>query len=440
MMERQLDVWINDVLVGVLREFNGLWAFAYSQEWLNRPDAHALCPGLPLQLDEHVDGASVRPVQWYFDNLLPEEGQRLLIAQRIGTAIEDAFSLLQRFGAESAGSLTLLPPGQQPVAGGTQPLTHEVLSARIREMPRVPLAERSAKKMSLAGAQHKVAVIYQDGQLLEPTGSTPSTHILKPDHPDVAWGHSAVNEWFVMTLAKRLGLDVPAVSRLYVPQPVYLVERFDRAFAQAEWQRLHCIDACQLTGLSREYKYSAGSVQKLSDIAKLCVPPVKAREALFKWLVFNVLVGNEDAHLKNLSFLVGRKGVALAPFYDLLSTAVYGTRAFDQDKWPTQSTLAWPLNGVLCLREVTGALLIDAGAAMGIKPATAKKHIDALAGKIYQQATALQNEVQRQNEALSEAQPALRATFNGEMRLLRAIVEIVIREMASQVSGATGLR
>ena len=131
-MERQLNVWINNVLVGVLRESNGLWAFAYSQEWLSRPDAHALSPGLPLQPNEHVDGASVRPVQWYFDNLLPEEGQRLLIAQRIGTAVADAFSLLQRFGAESAGSLTLLPPGQQPVAGGTQSLTDEVLSSSFR--------------------------------------------------------------------------------------------------------------------------------------------------------------------------------------------------------------------------------------------------------------------------------------------------------------------
>ncbi|HUE92329.1 HipA domain-containing protein [Pseudomonas sp.] len=432
-MPRVLNIWINSVMVGALREFNGLWAFAYSQEWLNREDAHPLCPGLPLQSEEHVDGASVRPVQWYFDNLLPEEGQRLLIAQSVGRAFEDAFGLLEYFGAESAGSLTLLPPGEVPEAGGLRALSYEELSTRIQDMPRVPLAERSAKKMSLAGAQHKVAVILRDGQILEPTGSTPSTHILKPDHPDVAWAHSVINEWFVMTLAKRLGLNVPQVTRLYVPQPVYLIERFDRLPEQPDWRRLHCIDACQLTGLSREFKYSAGSVSRLNTITKLCVPPVKAREALFKWLVFNVLVGNEDAHLKNLSFLVGRKGVALSPFYDLLCTAVYGTRAFDQDKWPGQAALAWPLNGVANLSAVSRALLVEVGVDMGIKPATANKHIDQLADNAYAQAKALQEEVAQQNEALIQTRPEIRATLNGEMRLLRAMVEIVIREMARQI-------
>lgn len=434
-MERELNAWINNVFVGVLRELNGLWAFRYSQEWLGGSDAYPLSPDLKLQVEEHVDGASLRPVQWYFDNLLPEEGQRKLTAKSIGISVDDAFSMLEYFGAESAGSLTLLAPGVVPVEGGAEELPYGVLSSRIHEMPQVPLAERSAKKMSLAGAQHKVAVVYQDGLILEPTGSTPSTHILKPDHPDVAWAHSVINEWFIMTLAGRLGLNVPEVTRLYVPQPIYLIERFDRVHAQAEWRRLHCIDACQLTGLSREYKYSAGSVEKLNEITRLCVPPVKAREALFKWVVFNVLVGNEDAHLKNLSFLVGRKGVALSPFYDLLSTAVYGTRALDQDRWPAQSTLAWPLNGVSSLPAISGQVLVDVGVGMGIRPATAKKYVEELAGKIYEQAKVLQSEVERQNEVLVQTQPEIRATLNGEMRLLRAIVEIVIREMANQVLG-----
>jgi hypothetical protein len=84
--------------------------------------------------------------------------------------------------------------------------------------------------MSLAGAQHKLAVVLQDGALFEAAGATPSTHILKPDHPDTDYHHSAINEWFVMRLAKRLGIDVPDVHRRYVPSPVYLIDRFDRVF------------------------------------------------------------------------------------------------------------------------------------------------------------------------------------------------------------------
>ncbi|MEB3734178.1 HipA domain-containing protein [Halopseudomonas pachastrellae] len=148
-------------------------------------------------------------MQWYFDNLLPEEGQRTLIAEAAGVAIADAFALLQHFGAESAGSITLLPPGERPQPGSTQPLSAVTLSQRIQSMPEVPLAQRAAKRMSLAGAQHKVAVIYRDGQLLEPVGSEPSTHILKPNHPGEDWRHSVINEWFVMTLAGRVGLPVP---------------------------------------------------------------------------------------------------------------------------------------------------------------------------------------------------------------------------------------
>lgn len=76
MMERSLNVWINNACVGILRENNGLWAFGYSQAWLDNPDTYPLCPLIPLQLEEIYDGATSRPVQWFFDNLLPEEGQR----------------------------------------------------------------------------------------------------------------------------------------------------------------------------------------------------------------------------------------------------------------------------------------------------------------------------------------------------------------------------
>ncbi|WP_278249933.1 HipA domain-containing protein [Azotobacter chroococcum] len=84
-------------------------------------------------------------------------------------------------------------------------------------MPSVPLVEGAFKRMSLAGAQYKLAVVLQDGQLFEPSGRMPSTHILKPDHPHESYAHSVINEWFVMTLAGRLGLAVPRVERRYVP-------------------------------------------------------------------------------------------------------------------------------------------------------------------------------------------------------------------------------
>ena len=302
---RSLRASINQTEVGTLQEVGGLWSFQYTDAWLNNPKRFALSPHLPLTAEPLLDGASQRPVQWYFDNLLPEEGQRTLLAGDARLDAADAFGLLAWYGAESAGSVTLLPPDAGPqTVEPLRPLPNEALDARIRLLPKAPLTHSAIKRMSLAGAQHKLAVVLQDGALFEPAGATPSTHILKPDHPDDDYPHSVINEWFVMRLAKRLGLDVPEVHRRYVPSPVYLIDRFDRIPEAHGWQRRHVIDACQALGLDRSFKYSQGSIESLAALANACRTPAVARSRLFGWLVFNVLVGNSDAHLKNLSFVV----------------------------------------------------------------------------------------------------------------------------------------
>ena len=271
MSSRALRAWINQTEVGTLREAAGLWSFEYAPTWLQNAQSHALSPHLPLVAGPQLDGASQRPVQWYFDNLLPEEGQRLLLAGDAALDAADAFGLLAWYGAESAGSLTLLPPEAAPeVAEPLHPLPDEALAARIRRLPKAPLAQGALKRMSLAGAQHKLAVVLEAGALFEPAGATPSTHILKPDHPDEDYPHSVINEWFVMRLAQRMGLAVPPVHRQYVPAPVYLIERFDRIREAQGWQRRHVIDACQLLGLDRSFKYSQGSMVTLAALANAC--------------------------------------------------------------------------------------------------------------------------------------------------------------------------
>lgn len=432
MTGRQLNVWINLDLIGVLSEHNGLWAFSYAPAWLEKSAAYPLSPHLPLQQEQHIDGATDRPVQWYFDNLLPEEEQRRLIARAAHVGIEDAFGMLQHFGAESAGSLTLLPPGQEPETGRVAALSEAELAARIRAMPRVALAEQAPKRMSLAGAQHKVGVVYEGARLFDPIGTLPSTHILKPEHPSPDYSQSVINEWFVMTLARRLKLPVPPVYRLYIPQPVYLIERFERRRTENGWERMHCLDACQLLNLDRSAKYSQGSVERLKHIADGCAIPAQARMALYRWLLFNVMVGNEDAHLKNISFLMTPGGPQLAPFYDLLSTAAWQTRMFDKDRWPEGCTLAWPIGSEDRLARLNGDILLAAGETLGIKRATALKLIHQTARDLEREAGRLMNEVERDNARMSQQRPELQATFPGEIRAIRAIVYIIIREMTAK--------
>lgn len=432
---RSLRASINHTTLGTLQEQAGLWRFQYAPDWLNTPTCFALSPHLPLQAEPLLDGASQRPVQWYFDNLLPEEGQRLLLAGDARLDAADAFGLLAWYGAESAGSVTLLPPDAAPQsAEPLRPLPDEALQARIRQLPRAPLTQAAIKRMSLAGAQHKLAVVLQDGALFEPAGATPSTHILKPDHPDEDYPHSVINEWFVMRLAKRLGLDVPDVHRRYVPSPVYLINRFDRTPGSHGWQRRHVIDACQLLGLDRSFKYSQGSLHNLAALANACRSPAVARPRLFGWLVFNVLVGNSDAHLKNLSFLVSHEGVQLAPFYDLLSVASYDTAAFDKSGWPAHTQLAWPLLGERHFSAISRGLLLEAGAVLNLAKGTAERLLENLRSRAVQQAEALYAEVETNNARLLQARPELAATLAGEARCLRTLLHTVIREMAQQLA------
>jgi serine/threonine-protein kinase HipA len=435
MSARALLAWINQTEVGTLQEVAGLWSFQYSVDWLENPRSFALSPHLPRMAESLVDGASKRPVQWYFDNLLPEEGQRILLAVDAQLEAADAFGLLAWYGAESAGSLTLLPPDAAlQTFESLRLLPDDALEARIRQLPKVPLTHAAIKRMSLAGAQHKLAVVLQDGSLFEPTGLAPSTHILKPDHPDSDYPHSVINEWFVMRLAKRLGLDVPEVHRRYVPSPVYLIDRFDRISEGQNWQRRHVIDACQLLGLDRSFKYSRGSIENLVALANACRSPAVARARLFEWLVFNVLVGNSDAHLKNLSFLVSHEGVQLAPFYDLLSVAVYESPAFDQHGWPTRTQLAWPILGVRHFSDIRRGLLLDAAESLGLAKRTADRLLEKLRSRAAKEADVLYAEIEAENSLIVRERPELSSRIAGESRCLRAISHGVLKEMVKQMA------
>lgn len=434
---RRLDVRMDDVPVGTLAETANLWRFTYAPEWLGNPHRFPLAPGLPLQDQAIADGGSNRPVQWYFDNLLPEEQQRQLMAADAKVDGTDAFALLAYYGAESAGSLTLLYPGDTQAPGSAAPLPDSELSQRIRQLPRTSLAAGAAKRMSLAGAQHKLAIIERHGDIHQPLGAAASTHILKPDSSNEQYPHTVANEWFVMRLARRMGLQVPDVERRYVPEPVFIVERFDRDVTPAAVLRRHAIDACQLLNLPGSFKYRAGSVETLAGIVQRCRSKLATRMRLFDWLVFNVLTGNNDAHLKNLSFLVDEGGIELAPHYDLLSTACYETRAYAGDgaRWPTTSELAWPILGVTHFSDLGFKDLAAAGEALGLQKKAATRQLEAQLSRIAHEAQSLYDQVEDENTAWA-TRPEVGHALQGEMRLLRTLVHVIIKTMAKQLSPA----
>jgi serine/threonine-protein kinase HipA len=433
---RSLIVYLNDVHVGTLSEADNLWSFDYDPQWAAVPNSFDLAPALKRSQLRHEDGGSDRPVQWYFDNLLPEEQLRQSVSKDANINGDDAFALLEYLGAESAGSLVLLPPNRDVhERGGLKSLSDDELSERIRNLPRITLSHGAPKRMSAAGAQEKLLVVYRDDMLYEPVGSEPSTHILKPNHRSDEYPSAVINEYLTMRLARQLDLRVPAVTRRYVPEPVYIVERFDRyTDGSGRTQRHHIIDACQLLNKSRTFKYTAATLQTLADIVKHCQNRASARRRLYLWLVFNVLVANNDNHLKNLSFMVSDEGIELSPAYDLLSTGTYHTRAFAKERanWPDVE-MAIALPGASTFGEVTREAVLKAGQSLGLTQRICERELDRLNHNLTNALDELIRTIEGENKQYPQA---ARRFLGGEIRLVRTIRSLVVREMLRRVARA----
>jgi serine/threonine-protein kinase HipA len=441
-MMRQLKVYIDQTPVGALFEANDLWVFEYEEAWAKAPEGFDLSPALPRSEPRHADGGTHRPVQWYFDNLLPEELLREAISREADIQGEDAFALLEYLGAESAGSLTLLPPEKElPASGALKALSDEALSARIQKLPRTTLTAEAPKRMSLAGAQHKLLVDKVGSQLYEPVGATPSTHILKPSHPlSNDYPGSVANEFVTMRLAAACGLPVPEVELRYVPEPVYIVERFDRRIepaakgadaAERKVFRRHVIDACQLLNRARSFKHTGATLEALREIVGRTTNRIATRLLLFRWLVFNIAVANDDCHLKNLSFFIGTDGVQLAPHYDLLATSVWNTRAFADEKgnWPN-GKMAFPLPGAERFSEVTAQSVLEAGQALGVPYNTGDRILRQVVSRL---PVALEKEAAMLEERHKTA-PETAHRFTGiEAKVVRVMLHMVLPEMLERL-------
>lgn len=282
-------------------------------------------------------------------------------------------------------------------------------------------------------------VVLQGSDLFEPLAATPSTHILKPNHQSSDYSGSVMNEFFTMRLANALGLDVPAVYRLYAPQPVYIVERFDRVYSADgaagpdSVRRRHVIDTCQLLNKARTFKYSAANLQTLADAVRHCRSKAATRLRLYQWVVFNVLVGNGDNHIKNVSFTVDSEGINLAPFYDLLCTAVYETTALANEKanWP-RSQLALSLNDASTFTGVTRGHIFSAAEILGLNRGTAARELERLLRTVLPEADKLIAGIEAgiaEDAAASPDPQAAKAHIAGELRLLRAVRHIVLADM-----------
>ena len=327
-MEHKLEVWLFTDRVGTLALVGGRLNFCYAPAWLSQADAVALSASLPLQA-EPFDDRRTRP---FFAGLLLEGQMRRLIAQQFQVSDQNDFALLDHIGGECAGAVTFLEPGQAlPVPSSNddvQWLSDEEVVAILDELPRRPmLAGKDGLRLSLAGAQDKLPVVFDGARIGLPLNGTSSSHILKPAIHAVE--DSVFNEGFCLALADVMQFK-PAKStvRLVLGRSFLLVERYDRLVdAQGRRRRLHQEDFCQALGVVPEMKYQNEGGPDLAQcfglVRRATRPSAPQILRLFDYVIFNVLIGNHDAHAKNFSLLYSGKTPVLAPFYDTLSTAVY---------------------------------------------------------------------------------------------------------------------
>ena len=301
------------------------YAFRYT-----RLDARPISLALPVR-EEPFSAADSRP---FFEALLPEGALRERIAQELRLAPSDGYGLLERLGRDCAGALQIVPVDAPPVAPTVRWLDARRLDELVQQLPRHPLGIRAGDRrlrLSLAGVQRKAVLVRDDsGRFGEPLDGMPSTHILKPDPLDPELPGLAVNECFCMRLADRCALPAAPVDLIRAAErPCLVVERFDRDRSTWPPTRVHQEDLCQALGLTPDFKYQhvdwqLPSYRALADLLDRHSPrPGLDRLFAARTAVFHFLVGNADAHAKNVSLLHGPEGVRLAPLYDVVATAAY---------------------------------------------------------------------------------------------------------------------
>jgi serine/threonine-protein kinase HipA len=316
-----LACFLDDDRVGELIESGGKLAFTYDSA-----RAAAISVRLPARAEPYDDTAC-RP---FFSNLLPEGDWRVSLCRKLGVAPEDDFGLLTVIGGDCAGAIALRPARKKSTRARYVAVTEPDLRKWVKNPAARPAPLTTpGLRLSLAGAQDKLLIhLTDDGFFLCESGA-PSTWILKPNihDPGNAIDLSALNELLSMTLAQKTGVRTPRTRWL---ASAYAVARFDRFSAGERVKRLGQEDFAQVLGLPASSKYDVTWKECFELVSRYSSTPAPARVELVERLLFNVILGNHDAHAKNFALLRDPTGdVALSPAYDLVSTELYPSLSRD---------------------------------------------------------------------------------------------------------------
>lgn len=328
-----LRVLGNDRLVGhLLKAPGGTIEFRYDESWLERDGAFPVSLSLPLREDAYK-GA---PVAAVFENLLPDAAKlRQRVAEKVGAEGTDAYSLLSRIGRDCVGALQFIPEDDAHAFSASdidgEPVSETEIERLLGNLTQSPLGlDRDEDfRISVAGAQEKTALLWHQGKWWKPRGTTPTTHILKPQIGTLPNGidlsNSVENEFYCLKLMEAFGLPASAAEIRTFGQTVALVlERFDRRWTKdGRLLRLPQEDCCQALSVppTRKYQSDGGpGMVEILNLLKASDTPADDQQKFLKSQILFWLIGATDGHAKNFSIFLGPRGqFTLTPLYDVLT-------------------------------------------------------------------------------------------------------------------------
>ena len=370
-----LEVYLNDVRVGRLDDANGSLSFAYGIDYLEMPNGEPLSYALPLRHTAY-DHGEIEP---FLSNLLPDDIIRTRLGEILGIPRENTFAFLKAIGGDCAGAVAFYPEGVGPEKMATaeyRELSDDEAGRILDNLEQRPLdVGEEGFRISGAGAQDKLIACVRDGKIFLPLNGTPSTDIIKiaiRNYPG-----SVENEWFCMTLASTCGLNTAECDIVsFGGKRCYVSHRYDREQHGTTVRRLHQEDFCQMLKVDPKHKYESlggpGIAKSFGLLRNLSLPASDTVELLDR-VIFNFIVGNGDAHGKNISVLYRNGVMELAPMYDVMSTAIYPD---------VGNRMAMKIDDEYVFKWITRGKFVRMGAKIGIGEGVIRTEVEKMSRRI----------------------------------------------------------
>ncbi|HZI14552.1 MAG TPA: HipA domain-containing protein [Myxococcus sp.] len=310
-----LDVLLGSTRVGTLEQFEDEeYVFTFDSDWLLNPERPVLGQ---LFEDRKPGDIATSGLPCWFAHLLPQNVLRRAISRQFGIPEYEDFDLLRLLGEDL--------PGAVIVRAGSSPLPRR----RAEGGPPPPLST-GPLRFSLAGAQWKLSVREGERGLTLPVEGQTGSWIAKFHDPN--YKNLPRIEFATMRWAAESGIPIPPLRLGNVSEfellpegiptgdgTVYLIQRFDRMVGGG---RIHIEDMGQVIDKPPGTPQYSGRYEHIASVLA-ALAPEDVRDFCER-IVFCVVCGNTDAHLKNWSLIYpDARHPRLSPAYDLVASVLF---------------------------------------------------------------------------------------------------------------------